>query len=116
MRRDVLKKVRAVVVGRAVEIGRADGFEGFEVIGVVILRPLKHHVLEEMREASAPAPLVLRSDVIPDVDGDNRRSMIFMQDDSQAVLERVFLVRDLRWLDLLRKSYHRNSQHRNNER
>src|SRR5689334_20484710 len=76
----------------------------------MILRPLKHHVLEEVREPRPPAPLVLRADVIPDVDRDNRRLMVFMQNDGQAVRKRVFLVRNLRRRDLLSDSRRRNGQ------
>ena len=46
-------------------------------------------MFEEMGEACAARPLVLRADVIPDVYSDDRRGMVFVQDDLQAVGERV---------------------------
>src|SRR5581483_85004 len=37
-----------------------------------VLRAGEQHVLEEMREAGASRPLVLRADVIPEIDRDER--------------------------------------------
>jgi hypothetical protein len=46
-------------------------------------------VLEEVGEAGAAHDLVLRADVIPDVDRDARRAAIRGEDDGQAVRELV---------------------------
>jgi MFS family permease len=52
---------------------------------VVVLRPFEHQVLEQVREAGAARTLVLRSDVIPDVDRDDRQRMILVDQDVEAV-------------------------------
>ena len=56
---------------------------------VVVLRPLEHQVLEEMREARAAGPLVLRADVVPDVHRNDRTVLIGMDQHVQAVVESV---------------------------
>src|SRR6185437_17047762 len=66
-----------------------------------VLGALEHHVLEEVREAGAPSTLVQRADVIPEIDGDERQTMVLVRDDSEAVRQRVLLIPDLRQLQLL---------------
>ena len=56
-----------------------------------VLRPLEHHVLEEVREAGAAGRLVHRADVVPDVHGDERQPLILGKDHLEAVGERVLL-------------------------
>ena len=53
-------------------------------------------MLEEVREAGAARPLVLRADVEPLVDVDDRQLAVDVQDDLQAVRQRVLLELDLR--------------------
>lgn len=53
-----------------------------------VLRPLEHHVLEQVREAGQAFALVARADVVSDVQRDHRRGMIFGQLYAQAVLQR----------------------------
>ncbi len=53
-----------------------------------VLRALEHQVLEQVCEAGAAGPLVLRSDVIPELQVDDRRGVIFRQHDGEAVVER----------------------------
>jgi hypothetical protein len=48
---------------------------------------LKEHVLEQMREPRASGTLVRRSYVIPQIHGDNWRSVIFRECDRQPVVE-----------------------------
>ena len=62
---------------------------------VVVRRALEHQVLEQMREAGQPGPLVLRADVIPDVHGHDRQRVILVQDDVETVGERGLGVGDL---------------------
>jgi hypothetical protein len=57
-----------------------------------VLRALKHHVLEEMRETCPAGLLVRRPDVIPEVHGHERKPVIFAQDHVQAVRQRELLV------------------------
>ena len=50
-------------------------------------------MLEQVREPAPPAALVLRADVEPLVDVDDRQLAVDVQDDLQAVRQRVFLER-----------------------
>ena len=57
----------------------------------MVLGPLEHHVLEQMGEAGPADLLVLRPDVVPEVDGGNGQRVVFVQDDLQPVGKRVLL-------------------------
>ena len=91
----VLKVVRAVLVGGAVEVRRADALHGLEVVVVEVLRAVEHQVLEQVREARLARLLVLRADVIPDVHRDDRRLVVLVDDQGEAVVENELLVRDV---------------------
>ena len=52
-----------------------------------VRRALEEHVLEEVREARAPAALVRRSDVVPQIHRDDWRGVILGEGDQQAVVE-----------------------------
>ncbi len=93
--RDVLEVVGPVLVGRAVEVGRADLLHGLEVVVVVVLAAVEHQVLEEVGEAGLAGLLVLRADVVPDVEGDDGRLVVLVDDQGQAVVEDEFLVGDV---------------------
>ncbi len=54
-------------------------------VGPDVSRSLKQHVLEQVGEASAPGPFICRPDVIPQIDGDDRRCVVFRDRDEQAV-------------------------------
>ena len=77
-----------VVVRRAVEhaAGGIDELDVHHLAGV--LRALKHHVLEQMREAAAPFGLEAEADVVVHADGDDGRGAVRRDDDAQAVFER----------------------------
>jgi hypothetical protein len=60
-----------------------------EVAAIVVLRTLEHQVLEQVREAGASRHFVLRADVIPDVDGDNGKRVILVDQDVETVGQRV---------------------------
>jgi hypothetical protein len=60
-----------------------------------MLRALEHQVLEQMREAGSPGLLVLRTDVVPDVDGDDRTAAVLMEQHVEAVRQRVLDERDI---------------------
>jgi hypothetical protein len=53
-------------------------------------------MLEEMRESREPGSFVGRAYVIPDVDGNEGKSMIFHQDYIKTVLECAFVELNLR--------------------
>jgi hypothetical protein len=57
-----------------------------------MLGAFEHQVLEQVREAGAAGTLVLRPHVIPDVHGNNRDMVIFVDEHVEAVAERVFPV------------------------
>ena len=72
---------------RTVEIG-AHLLERVEVAAIVVLGPLEHDVLEEMREAGAPGLFVLGADVVPDVDGGDGERVVLVDDDFETVGQR----------------------------
>ena len=81
---------RVVLAGRAVQIG-AELLERHEVIAVVMLRALEHHVLEEVGKAGSARLLVLRADPVPEVDRDDGRLVVLVEHDRQPVGKGVFL-------------------------
>ena len=91
----VLPVVGAVLVGRAVDLA-ADLLQGHEVVGVVVLGALEHHVLEQVGEPGAARPLVLRTHVVPDVDRHHGDGVVLVQDHVQAVGQGVVLELQLR--------------------
>ena len=86
VRRHDLPVVRPIGVGRSVE-DAADFLQRPEIAGIVVLRALEHQVLEQVREPGAPGLLVLRADVVPDVDGDDRAVVILVHDHVEPVGE-----------------------------
>ena len=56
---------------------------------IVVLRALEHQVLEQVREAGVAGALVLRTDVIPEIDRDDRAGVILVEQDVQSVVQRV---------------------------
>ena len=83
--RHVLEIIRAVGVGGAVLVGHADLLEGHEILVLVVLAALEHQMFEQVGETAAPGRLVLGTDVVPDVDGDDRRFAVGVHDHAQAV-------------------------------
>ena len=88
--RQVLRRHRLPEHGRVVvRVGvalPADARQHRRVLfGLDVLRALEHHVLEQMGKAGAAGLLVLRSDVIPELDVHDRRRMIGRQHDREAV-------------------------------
>ena len=92
--RNVLEIVGAVVVGRAVLVGRTDALERLEVVVVEVFAAVEHQMLEQMREPRATGLLVLGADVIPDVHGDDGRLVVLVHQQRQAVLQYEPLIRD----------------------
>jgi len=70
-----------------------------------MLGPAEHQMLEEMREARAAGRFVLRPNVIPGRDCDDRRLVIFMDDDLEAVLQREGRIGDRHLLHELRHGH-----------
>ena len=99
-RRHHFPVVGAIGVRRSVQ-QPARALDRRKVAGVVVRRPLEHQVLEEMRKAGAARALVLRTDVVPDVYGNDRDVVILVNDDVEAVGERAFGVGERRVFHLL---------------
>ena len=99
--RQVLRRHRLpehrLVVGRVGVALAADRRDHRRVrLGLDVLRALEHQVLEEVREAGAARLLVLRADVIPELQVHDRRRVVLGQDHRQAVRQRGHLVLELR--------------------
>ena len=91
-----LEIVRAIEIRGAVQIAGAGAFQQLDVlIRRNVLRPLKHHVLEQMRETGAPRLFVGGADVVPEVDGDERQPVVLRQDHAQPVWQRIRFVLDV---------------------
>ena len=88
--RNVLKIIRPVEPGGAVDAGRADPLERFEPFVVVVFAAVEHQVFEQVRKTRLARFLVLRADVIPDVDGNDRCLAVLVDDEPQPVVQRVF--------------------------
>jgi len=80
--------VRAIAVGGSVE-RRAGALQRLKVAAIVMLRSLEHQMLEQVRKSGVAGPLVFRTDVIPEVHGDDRAGVVFVQQDVEAIGERV---------------------------
>src|SRR5579885_2537215 len=63
-----------------------------------MLRAQEHHVLEQVGKPGLAGLLVLRADVVVDIDRDHGRLVVLMEQDVQAVGQRVTL--DLQGRDL----------------
>ena len=94
-RRHDLEVVRPVLVRRPVHAGGADPVEGLEVVVVEVLAAVEHQVLEQVREAGLAGFLVAGADVVPDVDGHDRRLVVLVDDQAQSVVEDVLGVGDV---------------------
>ena len=94
--RHVLEIVGPIGAGGAVLVGGAHLLEGLEELVAVVLGPLEHQVLEPMRELLPVGGFVLAADVVPDIDGDDRRLAVRVDHDGQAVVEAEALEGDVR--------------------
>ena len=77
-------------------LGRADPLERPEILVVVVLGPLEHQVFEQVGEPGLAGLFVLRADVVPDVDGHDRRLAVGVDDDGQAIGQAEFFERNQR--------------------
>ena len=94
--RHVLEIVGPIGAGGAVLVGGAHLLEGLEELVAVVLGPLEHQVLEPVRELLPVGGFVLAADVVPDVDGDDRRLAVGVHDHRQPVVEAEALEGDVR--------------------
>ena len=93
--RDSFEVIRPVVIRCPVEIGSSDFFESVDVERLNILAAPEHQVFEKMGESRLPGFLILRANVIPDVYGNDRRLVVLMNQDREAVLKDELLIRNV---------------------
>ncbi len=89
---DVFEVVGAIGTGGAVEVCGSDGLHGLDVAFLMVLAAAEHEVLEEMGEAGLAGALVLGAHVVPDVDGDDGRLVVLVDDEGESVFQDEFLV------------------------
>src|SRR5690606_19866908 len=81
---------RKVAAGEGVLASAVLGDDARELAGREPLRPLEHHVLEDVRDAGGTVLLVAAADLVPYLRDDDRRAMVPLDDELQAVVEQVF--------------------------
>jgi hypothetical protein len=91
--------VGAVGVGRSVQRG-AGTLQRLKEAAIVVLGSLEHQMLEQVSEPGFARTLVLRADVVPEVDGGDRAGVIFMKQHVEPVVERVLREGDVHGLKL----------------
>ena len=80
----------------------ADGFDDPGMfLGGNVRRAFEHQVLEQVREAGAPGPLVFPAHVIPDLQVDDGHLVVFQQNHLQPVSQGMRSVVQLGRADLL---------------
>ncbi len=94
VRRNHFPVIGAVRVRGSVQRG-ARFLQRVKVPAVVMLRALEHQVFEEVGEPGASGDFVLGSDVIPDVDRDNGKGVILVNQDVEAIGQRVLAERNV---------------------
>jgi hypothetical protein len=60
-----------------------------------VLAAVEHQVLEQVRESRSARRLVLRADVVPDRDGDDRGLVVLVHDHPQPVVQAKLGERDV---------------------
>ncbi len=91
----ILEIVGPILVGRAVQIGCPDFLHGLEVIVIVILTAVEHQVLEKVGETRPSWFFVLGTHVVPDVESHDRRLVVLVNDERQAVVQDELLERNI---------------------
>ena len=84
-----------VFVGVGVGLAADRGDDRGVLLRLDVLRPLEHHVLEEMCKAGAARLLVLRTHVVPQLDLHDRRRLVLVQHHHHPVGEHEALILEL---------------------
>ena len=94
---DGFEIVGPVEIGRAVVIGRAHFLQVLEEVVGRIFRPVEHQVFEQVGKAGLALGFVLRPNIVPHRDADDRRLAVFVDDHGQSVVQLELIVgnRDL---------------------
>ncbi len=98
---DRLEIIGAVEPGGTVEIGRPHRPRIFEIFARCVLRSVEHDMFEQMGKTGAARRFVLRTDIVPDGNRDNRSLAILVDDDPEAVVEGEGLMRNVDALEQL---------------
>src|SRR5206468_6726275 len=85
--RNCLEIVRSLEPGRSVECSARSLNQLEMLIRSHVCRALKKHMLEQVSESRSPCLLIRRSNMVPEIHSDDRRSMIFRQGYEQPVIE-----------------------------
>src|SRR6267378_4890716 len=108
----ILEIVRAVGIGRAVEVRRAHALHRLDVAPLEVFAAAEHQVFEQVCKPGLPRLFVLRAHVIPDVQSYDWRLVIFVYDHGQPVRKHKFLIGDLDVLPCRACRGHRQQRHR----
>ncbi len=107
-----LKIIRAIFGGGAVHLA-AIVFDQDHVLAFTnILRTLKHHVFEQMREPGPALPLIVRPDVVSDRNGVSGRGVILRQHYTKPVIELMLLDGNLERFGLRLRLDERHTQNK----
>ncbi len=90
-----LEIVGAVEPGGAIPICGAHFAQRLDQIRNVLGAVEEHDVFEQVREAGLPLRLILGAHIVPGSDGDDRRLAILVDQNSEPIVERELLVRNL---------------------
>src|SRR5208283_4476174 len=94
-RRQSLEVVGSIEPRSTVDLRRARSLQHLDRLSTNVLGTLEHHVFEQVSESGSTGPLISRANVVPEVEGHHRQSMIFTQDDLKSVAKLIFLEIDL---------------------
>jgi len=87
VRRNCFVVVRPLEPGRSIESSTCSLNQLEMLIRAHVLGTLKQHMLEQMRKSGAAGLLICRPDVIPEVDRNDRRGVIFRERNEQPVVQ-----------------------------
>ena len=90
-----LEIIGAIRIGGAVHIGAADLFDIFKPFAWRIFRAVEHQMFEQMGKSGLADRFMFGADVIPDGNADQRGLVIFMDNDSQPVVESELFIRNI---------------------
>ena len=82
---------RVIAVGEGVVAAAGSGDELVELAGGLPSVSLEHHVLEHVRDAGLAVDFVHAAGAVPDHGHDHRCAAVLLDDDAQAIRERVLV-------------------------
>ena len=85
--RNIFKIVRAVFIRCAIQVGGANPLHRLDIAAGQMLTAAKHQMFKEVREPCLTGLLILRPNVVPNVQSHNRRLVVFVNNHSQSVIK-----------------------------